>query len=56
MRDVWQNPDPSKTEEATPKRKNKQQRQEGNVPKSQELGKAVSLTCGLAALLSGLAR
>lgn len=43
------NPDPSKTEEATPKRKNKQ-RQEGNVPKSQELGKAVSLTCGLAAL------
>ena len=49
------NPDPSKTEEATPKRKNKQ-RQEGNVPKSQELGKAVSLTCGLAALLSGLAR
>ena len=43
------NPDPSKTEEATPKRRNKQ-RQEGNVPKSQELGKAVSLTCGMIAL------
>ena len=38
--------DPSRTEEATPKRRNKQ-RQEGNVPKSQELGKAVSLTGGL---------
>lgn len=41
--------DPSRTEEATPKRRNKQ-RQEGNVPKSQELGKAVSLTGGLIAL------
>ena len=40
------NPDPSKTEEATPKRV-KKQREEGNVPKSQELGKAVSLTGGL---------
>lgn len=40
------NPDPSKTEEATPRRL-KKQRQEGNVPKSQELGKAVSLTSGM---------
>ncbi len=40
------NPDPSKTEEATPKRKQKQ-REEGNVPKSQELGKAVSLVSGM---------
>ena len=38
--------DPSRTEEATPKRK-KKQRAEGNVPKSAELGKAVSLTGGL---------
>lgn len=44
------NPDPSKTEEATPKRKRKQ-REEGNVPKSQELGKAVSLTGGLIGLM-----
>ncbi len=43
------NPDPSKTEEATPKRKRKQ-REEGNVPKSQELGKAVSLTFGMSIL------
>lgn len=43
------NPDPSKTEDATPKRI-KKQREEGNVPKSQELGKAVSLTCGMAVL------
>lgn len=43
------NPDPSKTEQATPKRVRKQ-RSEGNVPKSQELGKAVSLTCGMIAL------
>ena len=41
--------DPSRTEEATPKRK-KKQREEGNVPKSQELGKAVSLVGGLTAL------
>lgn len=41
--------DPSKTENATPKRVNKQ-RGEGNVPKSQELGKAVSLAGGLTAL------
>lgn len=43
------NPDPSKTEEATPKRR-KKQREEGNVPKSQELGKAVSLVCGMSVL------
>lgn len=41
--------DPSRTEPATPKRVNKQ-RQEGNVPKSAELGKAVSLVCGMWAL------
>lgn len=38
--------DPSRTEKATPKRLRKQ-RQEGNVPKSQELGKVVSLLGGL---------
>ena len=38
--------DPSRTEEATPKRVRKQ-RAEGNVPKSAELGKAVSLLGGL---------
>ena len=38
--------DPSRTENATPKRI-KKQRNEGNVPKSAELGKAVSLTAGL---------
>lgn len=43
------NPDPSKTEDATPKRI-KKQRDEGNVPKSQELGKAVSLVCGMISL------
>lgn len=41
--------DPSKTEKPTPKRIRKQ-RQEGNVPKSQELGKAVSLVGGMAML------
>lgn len=41
--------DPSRTEEATPKRIRKQ-RDEGNVPKSQELGKTVSLVGGLIAL------
>jgi len=41
--------DPSKTEKATPKRRNKQ-REEGNVPKSQETTKAVSLTAGLIGL------
>ena len=40
--------DPSRTEKATPKRVNKQ-RQEGNVPKSAELGKAVSLLGGMLA-------
>jgi flagellar biosynthetic protein FlhB len=38
--------DPSKTETATAKRRNKQ-RDEGNVPKSQETTKAVSLAAGL---------
>ena len=42
--------DPSRTENATPKRIRKQ-RAEGNVPKSAELGKAVSLTGGLIILL-----
>ena len=41
--------DPSKTEKATPKRIRKQ-REEGNVPKSQELGKCVSLVGGMIAL------
>ena len=41
--------DPSRTEEATPKRV-KKQREEGNVPKSAELGKAVSLVGGMLAL------
>ena len=41
--------DPSRTEQATPKRIRKQ-RQEGNVPKSAELGKAVSLTGGMLVL------
>jgi flagellar biosynthetic protein FlhB len=38
--------DPSKTEKATAKRRNKQ-RNQGNVPKSQETTKAVSLAAGL---------
>ncbi len=42
--------DPSRTENATPKRV-KKQREKGNVPKSAELGKAVSLTGGLIILL-----
>lgn len=41
--------DPSRTEKATPKRV-KKQREEGNVPKSAELGKAVSLVGGMMAL------
>ena len=41
--------DPSRTEEATPKRVSKQ-RDEGNVPKAQELGKAVSLLGGMCIL------
>lgn len=41
--------DPSRTEEATPKRVSKQ-REEGNVPKAQELGKAVSLLGGMCIL------
>lgn len=43
--------DPSKTEEATPKRRNKQ-RQEGNVAKSQELPKCMSLVAGVVGLAS----
>jgi flagellar biosynthetic protein FlhB len=38
--------DPSRTESATPRRR-KKQRDEGNVPKSQETTKAVSLAAGL---------
>lgn len=38
--------DPSKTERATPKRRNKA-RKEGNVPKSQEMTKAVTIVVGL---------
>ena len=38
--------DPGKTEKATPKRR-KKQREEGNVPKSQETAKAMSLAAGL---------
>lgn len=41
--------DPSKTEAATPKRINKA-REEGNVAKSQELSKAISILAGLIAL------
>ncbi len=41
--------DPSRTEEATPKRVNKQ-RQEGNVAKSQEMSKFISLVAGLIGL------
>ena len=41
--------DPSRTEQATPKRRSKN-REEGNVPKSAELGKAVSLTAGVLCL------
>jgi flagellar biosynthetic protein FlhB len=45
--------DPSKTEKATPKRRNKQ-RNEGNVPKSQETTKAMSLTAGLIGMYLGI--
>ena len=41
--------DPSRTEKASPKRVNKQ-REEGNVPKAPELGKAVSLLGGVSIL------
>ncbi|MFW5730967.1 MAG: flagellar biosynthesis protein FlhB [Desulfonatronovibrionaceae bacterium] len=41
--------DPSRTEEATPKRR-KKARNEGNVPKSQELSKIVGLLGGIIAL------
>ncbi len=38
--------DPSRTEKATPKRRNKS-RDKGNVPKAQEMGKVVSVIAGL---------
>lgn len=41
--------DPSRTEPATPKRRNKQ-RKKGNVPKSQEVSKTMSLVAGLIGL------
>lgn len=41
--------DPSRTEAATPKRRQKQ-RSEGNVPKSQEVSKTMSLVAGLIGL------
>jgi flagellar biosynthetic protein FlhB len=41
--------DPSKTEQATPKRLNKA-RQDGNVPKSQEMPKVTSILAGLVVL------
>lgn len=41
--------DPSRTEQATPKRRNKA-REEGNVPKSQELSKPITLLAGLLVL------
>ena len=44
------NKDPSRTERATPKRRNKA-RSEGNVPKSMEVTKAVTTLCGMAAIV-----
>ena len=41
--------DPSKTEDATPKRR-KKAREQGNVPKSQEMPKIISLIAGILAL------
>ena len=41
--------DPSRTERATPKRRNKV-RSEGNVPKSQEISKTVTILAGLIGL------
>ena len=41
--------DPSRTEDATPKQRNKQ-RQKGNVPRSQEVSKTMSLIAGLIGL------
>ncbi|MEF2145014.1 MAG: flagellar type III secretion system protein FlhB [Desulfovibrionaceae bacterium] len=41
--------DPSKTEKATPKRR-KQARKKGNVPKSAEMGKVMTLLAGIIAL------
>ena len=45
--------DPSRTEKASPKRVSKQ-REEGNVPKAPELGKAVSLLGGVAILYASI--
>lgn len=45
--------DPSRTEQATPKRRNKA-REEGNVPKSQELSKPLVLLAGLIGLRLGI--
>jgi len=42
--------DPSRTESATPKRRNKA-RQEGSVPRSQELNKLLVLLAGVVVLL-----
>lgn len=44
------NSDPSRTERATPKRREKA-RSEGNVPKSMEVTKAVTTLCGMAAIV-----
>ena len=41
--------DPSKTERATPKRRNKA-RTEGNVPKSQDLTKTATILAGMLGL------
>ncbi|WP_457571048.1 flagellar biosynthesis protein FlhB [Desulfovulcanus sp.] len=45
--------DPSRTEKATPKRR-KKARKEGNVPRSQELSKVMSLLAGVIALRIGI--
>jgi flagellar biosynthetic protein FlhB len=45
--------DPSRTEKATPKRR-KKAREEGNVPRSQELSKVMSLLAGVIALRIGI--
>jgi len=45
--------DPSRTEKATPKRR-KKARQEGNVPRSQELSKVMNLLAGVIALRIGI--
>ena len=45
--------DPARTEQATPKRR-KKAREEGNVPRSQELTKVMSLLAGLIGLRAGI--